>query len=147
MQQIETDVLAWGLSTLLGSGAALGIGWYALRGRLEEVFERKDSHERDLTAVRQHVNAEFLKVDRTMEGLDARVKDNATRSSRTETRVDVLTERVAGQGDNLGQVQAALSRLDSKMDTLAGGQATTSEAIKGLGHAVDQLREEVRRRA
>lgn len=153
MDQIESNVIAWLLSTLLGSGVVLGIAWYALRGRLEEVFQtrrdadaRRQAHDRDIGELRHHVDAEFLKIDRTMEGLDGRVKENAQRSSRTEAKVDVLTERVAGQGDKLGGVQESLARVDEKIDRLAAGQAATAEALKGVTQSLDQLRHEVRGR-
>lgn len=154
MNDIEQNVIAWILSTVLGSGIVLTGAWWALRGRLSEVFvtkkdaaQRKQIHEADIMGLRGHIDSEFLKVDRTMEGLTERVKANEGRGARAEAKTDVLTERMEGQSARIGDIHAAFQKTDAKLEKLSEHQAGMTEALKGIGRSLDQLRDEMRGRA
>lgn len=140
MSEIQQNIGAWIGSIVVGSGTSLAVAWWALRGRLQEIFQTKE----DSRKLVGHVEEEFRTIDRTMEGLDRRVQENATKAQKTEGRVDVLTERVQGQNDRLSEMHTALGRVDGKIDRMAQEQASNSEALKGLGHSLDALRGELR---
>lgn len=136
MTALESQIAGWFFSTLFTSSLVLLVGWWALRGRLSEIFqtrteaeERKKTHEGDV---------------QRMETQMAGVREVA---DKTASRVAVLSTQMQGERDRLTDVAERLRGVDTKVDMLATGQAATTEALKGLGHSLDQLREEIRRRA
>lgn len=136
MDQIEQNVMGWLLSTILGSGIVLTCAWWALRGRLSEVFQTKAE-----AAERRKVH------DGDVKRIEAKMEGVREVSDRTASRVEVLSTQMQGEKDRLTDVSDRLRNMDTKVDAIASSQAATTEALKGLGHSLDQLRDEIRRRA
>lgn len=153
MNEIQQNIGAWLASVIVGSGGTLAIAWWALRGRLSEIFQtredaaaRRAAHEADMAGLRKHVDEEFTKVDRTMEGLDRRVSQNSASHASEKARLDVITERLSGQGGRLDEMHTALQRQETKLDGISAAQARMAEGLNSLGRSIDQLRDELRGR-
>jgi len=151
MNEIQQNIGAWMASVVLGSGGTLAVAWWALRGRLSEIFltredaeARRQIHAADMEGLRRHVDEEFATVDRTMEGLGRRTHKTAGDIAIERARLDVLAERVSGHIGRLEDMHTTIQRMESKVDSVSSTQATIAQAVRGLTSAVESLRQDLR---